>query len=245
MFGIIPRPLWVRHFPPDERGRIQLDTNCILVRAGSELVLVDTGNGPKMSEKEREIFDLAPGEELLANLAAVGVHAADVTLVLFSHLHMDHVGGATRFDAGGGIVPAFPRARFVAQRVEWEDALANRSHMRTSYRPENLEPLARSGRLELIEGNRELVPGIRVEVTGGHTRAHQCVFLESAGETAVFLGDLCPTPAHFRGPYNMAFDMEPYVTMCAKAELLERASAGDWLLLFDHEPVRKAVPART
>jgi glyoxylase-like metal-dependent hydrolase (beta-lactamase superfamily II) len=240
MFGIIPRPLWARQFEPDDRGRIQLDTNCLLIRTGDEVLLVDTGNGGKLSSKERGIFDIADGDPLLRNLAATGVTPEAVTTVLLTHLHMDHVGGASRI-AGDEIVPSFPNARFVVQRQEWEDALHNRSHMRTSYRLENLEPLRLSGRLHFLDGDAEVAPGVSVHVTGGHTRAHQCVFVRSRGETLWYPADICPTPAHLRGPYNMAYDMEPYQTMVAKEELLRRAADKGWLVAFDHEPERKVV----
>lgn len=240
MFGIIPRPLWSPLYPPDERGRIQLDANCLLVRTPDEVLLVDTGNGPKMGDKDREIFDLEPGERLLENLATLRVWPEEVTTVLLTHLHMDHVGGATRL-AGDMVVAAFPNARLVVQRREWEDALHNRSHMRASYRLENLEPLQDTGRLQLLDGDVEVAPGISVQVTGGHTPGHQCVFIRSQGETAFYPADICPTVAHLRPPYNMAYDLDPYATMLVKAELLGRAADEGWLVVFDHEPVRKAV----
>ncbi len=238
MFGVVPFALWRKLYEPDDRGRIQLDANCLLVRTGDELIVIDTGNGTKLSPKEQEIFDLKPGDTLRANLAAKGVSPEEVTLVLLTHLHMDHVGGATE-QVGDTIVPAFPNARYVVQRQEWEDALHNRSHMRVSYRLENLEPL--QGRLQLLDGNTEIAPGVSVQVTGGHTRAHQCILLTSQGETAWYAGDICPTPAHFRPPYNMAFDMEPYETMRVKQDLLARAARENWLMVFDHEPVHKVV----
>jgi glyoxylase-like metal-dependent hydrolase (beta-lactamase superfamily II) len=248
MFGVIPRPLWSKLYAPDERGRIALDINCLLVRTGDELILIDTGNGPKLSAKEREIFGLVEGDTLLGNLAAVGVRPEEVTMVLLTHLHMDHVGGASHLvpdlpaECGGQeSVPSFPNARFLVQRREWEDALHNRSHMRISYRIENLRPLQDSGRLHLLDGSGEVAPGVSVAVTGGHTPAHQCVFIRSGGETALYAGDICPTPAHFRPPYTMAFDMEPYETIQVKADLLHRAARDGWLLFFDHEPVRKVV----
>jgi glyoxylase-like metal-dependent hydrolase (beta-lactamase superfamily II) len=240
MFGVVPRPLWSRVAAPDERGRIHLDTNCLLVWTGEELVLIDTGNGSKLSPKEQEIFALQPGDTLLDNLAALGVRPEDVTLVLLTHLHMDHVGGASRY-AGDLIIPSFPNARFLAQRMEWEDALHNRSHMRVSYRLENLQPLQESGRLDLLDGDCEVAPGVSVHVTGGHTPAHQCVFFRSGGETGILLADICPTPAHFRPAYNMAYDMTPYHTMQVKGELLQRAAREGWTVFFDHEPVRKVV----
>lgn len=240
MFGVIPQVLWSRLYQPDERSRIQLDTNCLLIRTPEELVLVDTGNGPKLSPKEQAIYDLQSGDTLIANLAAAGVRPEEITTVLLTHLHMDHVGGASRFE-GEETVVEFPNARFVVQRVEWEDAVANRSHMRTSYRPENLRPLERSGRLELLDGDTEVVPGIRTLVAGGHTRAHQSVFVRSGGETLFYPADLCPTPAHLRPAYNMGYDMVPYDNLVAKGELLPRAADEGWLIVFDHEPEQKVV----
>lgn len=238
MFGVIPRVLWSRQYQPDERGRIQLDTNCLLVRTPDELVLIDTGNGPKFNAKEQAIYDLQPGGPLLANLAALGVQPEEITTVLLTHLHMDHVGGASRFEGEEAVVQ-FPNARFVVQRGEWEDAVANRSHMRISYRPENLAPLERSGRLELLDGDAEVLPGIRTQLAGGHTLAHQSVFVQSQGETLFYPADLCPTPAHVRPAYNMAYDMIPYDNQLAKAALFPRAAEEGWLLVFDHEPERK------
>lgn len=240
MFGIIPRALWARVAPPDERGRIQLDTNCLLIRGGDEVVLIDTGNGPKLNDKERDIYDLAPGEELLANLAAEGVRPEDVTTVLLSHLHMDHVGGATRQE-GDLVVPAFPNARFVVQRREWEDALHNRSHMRTSYRLDNLQALQASDRLDLLDGDAQVTQEISVRVTGGHTPGHHVVFIRSGGETALFAADVCPTVHHLRGPYTMAYDLDPLTSIQVKRDLLAEAAAEGWTFFFDHEPVQKAV----
>ena len=235
MFGVVPRPLWTRQFTPDERGRVELETNCLLVRTADELILVDTGNGGKLNEKERDIFAVPTGEPLVENLAALGVQPDEVTTVLLTHLHMDHVGGATRTE-GEAVVPVFPRARFVVQRQEWDDALANRSHMRTSYRRENLEPLEQSDRLTLLNGDGEVAPGVRVQMIGGHTRAHQSVWVSDGGETLFYPADLCPTPAHVRPMYSMAFDMSPYDSVVAKAELLPQAEREGWLIVFDHEP---------
>lgn len=238
MFGVIPRPLWSRLHAPDDRGRILLDANCLLVRTGDETVLVDTGNGSKLTSKERDIFALDADDTLLANLTAAGVRPEEVTTVLLTHLHMDHVGGASHLD-GDKPVASFPNARFVVQRQEWEDAVANRSHMRVSYRTENLAPLERSGRLVLLDGDSEVVPGIRTHVTGGHTRGHQCVFISNGGETLFYPADICPTVAHLRAPYNMAYDMVPYETMIVKAALLARAADEGWTVAFDHEPEHK------
>jgi glyoxylase-like metal-dependent hydrolase (beta-lactamase superfamily II) len=236
MFGIVPKALWGRDRPADDRNRIALDTNCALVDVAGRKCLIDTGNGTKLSEKDRDIFAIDPEATLVASLAAVGVAPEEIDLVIFTHLHLDHAGGGTTSDTDAVIRPTFPRARYVAQRGEWEDAKANRSIMRTSYRLENLLPLEEAGVLELIEGDVEILPGIRTHVTGGHTRCHQAIFLESGGRRGIYFGDLIPTTSHLKGPYNMAYDLFPYETMQRKLALLEPAARDDWTVIYDHEP---------
>ena len=243
MFGVVPRALWSRRFSPDDAGRIELDTNCLLVRTGDETILIDSGNGSKLSEKERRIFDVREDDDIRHSLLRAGVRPEEITLVLLSHLHMDHSGGASRLESGE-VLPAFPNARVMVQRREWEDALHNRSHMTATYRMENLLPLQAGGRLHLLDGDVEVAPGVSVHVTGGHTPGHQCVFLRSRDETGVYLADVCPTTAHMRGPWNMAYDLEPLVTMRAKTELLNRAAQEGWILFFDHDPNTPAARAR-
>jgi glyoxylase-like metal-dependent hydrolase (beta-lactamase superfamily II) len=236
MFGIIPKPLWEPLCRPDERNRIPLETNCAVIRGGGEVVVVDTGNGTKLGEKEQEIYALDPSVTLPGSLARLGIHPDDVTRVVYTHLHMDHAGGGTTFDPAGRVVPTFPKACYHVQRVEWEDACANRSTMRVSYRPENLRPLQESGQLQLLDGDAEIFPGLRAHVTGGHTAGHQILFLESQGTTAVLFGDLVPTTAHLRGPCVMAYDLYPYDTMRRKIPLIAQAAREGWTIGWDHDP---------
>jgi glyoxylase-like metal-dependent hydrolase (beta-lactamase superfamily II) len=245
MFGIIPRPLWERVAVPDERNRIPLATNCVLVRSAGRTALIDTGLGSKWAERERDLFGIE-GSTIVDSLAGVGVTPEEVDMVIYSHLHLDHAGGGTEWDAPvlgqrqadslPHARPTFPRARYVAQRGEWEDALANHSTMKVTYRPENLLPLQEAGALDLVEGDVELLPGVRTLVTGGHTRFHQAITFASGGERAIYLGDIVPTTCHLRPPYNMAYDLDPYQTMQKKLELLERACGEGWIVLWDHDP---------
>jgi glyoxylase-like metal-dependent hydrolase (beta-lactamase superfamily II) len=243
MFGIIPKPLWERVAPPDERNRIPLATNCALLRVAGKTALIDTGLGTKLDARERDIFGMDDGPTILDSLTAAGVAPDEIDMVIYTHLHLDHAGGGTVGALSGGgassappFRPVFPRARYVVQRGEWEDALANRSTMKVTYRPENLLPLQEAGLLELVEGNVELLPGVRTLVTGGHTRFHQAITLESAGRRAIYCGDIVPTTRHLRAPYNMAYDLDPYQTMRQKTALLERACDEGWLVLWDHDP---------
>lgn len=235
MFGIVPKPLWEKIAPADERNRIQNGTNCLLVRTANHLILVDTGYGTKMSEKERDIYAMT-GTTIVDSLAAIGVSAGDIDLVILSHLHFDHAGGATVMDLEGHVYPTFPRARYFVQRGEWEDALNGYATMTTTYREENYVSLRENDVLTLLDGDRAICDGVRVQVTGGHTRSHQMVFFESGSETVVFAGDILPMTTHLRAPYNMGYDLNPYDTMVQKLKLLAMAAAKGWILIWDHDP---------
>lgn len=236
MFGIVPKVLWERTNPADDRNRIPLDTNCALLTVAGCRVLVDTGNGTRLSEKDRDIFAIDPSVTLVGSLAAAGVAPEQIDRVILTHLHLDHVGGAVVRDPEGRLTPTFPRARYIVQRGEWEDALANRSTMRTSYRPENLLPLQEADVLDRIDGDVEILPGVRTHVTGGHTRFHQALLLESGGSRGIYFGDILPTASHLKGSYNMAYDLDPYTTMQRKLALLEQAAREEWIVIYDHEP---------
>ena len=236
MFGVVPRVLWERKFPPDERHRIPQETNCLLVRTGSKNVLIDTGYGGKLPEKQQRNMSAELGEPLLRNLAAVGLAAGDIDVVLFSHLHFDHAGGATRLSPDGTLLPTFPNAEYVAQRLEWINATAGYPELRGAYPQENLLPLHESGQLRLIDGNVEVVNGIRTHVTGGHTAGHQAIIIEHTGDTAVFLGDVCPTSRHLPFLWCLAYDVDLLQTRRSKAELLSAIADENWLAIFDHDP---------
>lgn len=236
MFGVVPKPLWEKKQPADERNRIRMATNCLLARDGKHTIVIDTGPGGKHTPRERDFLALEPGEPLLESLEALGVSAESVDLVVLTHLHFDHAGGATHLEENGRVVPTFPNARYVVQRAEWQDATGGAAELRGSYPPENFVPLEEAGQLTLIEGDVEIVPGLRSLVTPGHTRGHQSLLLESEGRTAIYVGDLCPMTAHVRSHWCMAYDTQLLETRRRKPEVLGRAADGDWLVLWDHDP---------
>ncbi len=236
MFGVVPRVLWERVFPPDEKHRIPQETNCLLVRDGERNVLIDTGYGPKLPDKQRRNFGAQDGEPLIENLAAQGLTRDDIDVVIFSHLHFDHAGGATRYDEDGSLIPAFPNAEYVAQRREWVIATAGYPELRGAYPQENLLPLRESGQLRLIDGDVEIVPGIRAQVTGGHTEGHQVLIVESESDSAVFLGDICSTSRHLPILWCLAFDVHMQQTRRAKAAVLEQIVQTNAIAVFDHDP---------
>lgn len=240
MFGVVPRALWSRYCPPDDDHLIAQETNCVLVRGGDRTMLIDTGYGSKFSEKQKKIYRSEEGDPLLRNLAALGVSAEEVDTVLLSHLHFDHAGGATRLDESGAPVPTFPNAEYVAQLREWVTATAGFPELRGVYPQDNLLPLRESDQLRLVDGNVELVPGIRAWVTGGHTLAHSAIVIEGGGASAIYLGDLCPTSHHLPVLWGMGYDVDMLQLRRMKAEVLGRVADENWLALFDHDPKVRA-----
>ncbi len=237
MFGVVPKNLWEKVSPADSENRIRLGLNSLLVKTPEALVLVETGIGTKSDQKFAGIYglDLRPG--LVPALEAAGFRAGDVDFVINSHLHFDHCGGNTRRAEAGRLAPTFPRARYVIQKGEWEAATHPNERDRASYLADNFVPLREAGLLDLVDGDREVTPGIEVVVSPGHTRRHQSVVVRSAGQTLYFLGDLVPTAAHVRLAYIMSYDLYPLETLDTRKRLYEQAAAGGWLLGFVHDPI--------
>jgi len=235
MFGVVPKPLWERKNPPDERNRIRLASRPLLVVTGDERILIDTGIGDKWDTRQRDIYRIEKTDTIDASLRRAGFAPEDITRVILTHLHFDHAGATTRLDVGLP-VPRFPRARHYVQRREWEIAINLNRRTRGSYIPDDYLPVDNAGLLELLDGDTELVPGVRLVRTGGHTAGHQVVRLESAGSTAVYWSDLIPTRTHVAVPYIMGYDSLPLETMEQKERLLARASAEEWLCFFPHDP---------
>ncbi|MCI0433390.1 MAG: MBL fold metallo-hydrolase [Gemmatimonadetes bacterium] len=266
MFGVVPKPLWERRIPADERNRIPLALRCLLVETPDALVLIDNGAGNKESDRFRDIYgiDNAPTgpdprvypTRLEQAIAAAGFASHDIDLVIDTHLHFDHAGGNTvrepdrEGDRGGGAAEsggredgqgtriAFPRARYIVQRGEWEFAHLNNERIQASYLPHNFDPVHAAGRFDFVEGEVEITPGIVVQPTPGHTPHHQSVILRSRGETACYLADVVPTSAHLPLPWIMGYDLEPLITLETKRALLARARSEGWLLIFEHDPAR-------
>jgi len=240
MFGVVPKPLWERRIPADERNRIQLGMRCLLVEHESGLVLIDTGAGNKESAKFHDIYGIenagaAGVTQLEDGLRQLGVGPSDVGLVINTHLHFDHAGGNTRREEDGTATPSFPSARYVVQQGEFDYATHTNERTAASYFPHNFEPIMSAGLLDPVSGPREIVAGVSVIPTPGHVPFHQSIRLESDGEVALYLGDIVPTAAHLPLPWIMGYDVEPLVTLETKRQLLKRAAEEEWLLVFEHD----------
>lgn len=235
MFGIVPRSLWSKLVTPDEQNRIRLGLNPLLVRAGGHLVLIETGIDRKPGEKFRRLYGLSETNPLLDQLALLGVGPQDISLVVHTHLHFDHAGLNTRL-VEGRLLPTFPRARHIVQRQELEDALHPHERSQASYRIENVEPLAEQGRFEVVEGEAELLPGLRVLPAPGHTLGMQVVELASEGQRLAYTGDLVALRVQTPLLYIPAFDLYPMTTLETRKKLYARWLEDDYLLCFTHEP---------
>lgn len=237
MFGVVPRPLWEKRNAPDERNRISMAMRPLLVRpANGPLMIIDAGAGEKMEPKLQEIYGFDRSESLDASLAAAGVRADEIEIVLASHLHFDHAGGFTVRAPSGAIVPRFPKARYVVNRGEWEDATHPHERNRASYFDENYLPLREADVVDFTDDNVEVIPGIRVRRTHGHTRFHQIIYIEAEGKTAVFAADLIPTTAHVDVPWIMAYDLYPMETLEFKRAFVREAIEREYLIFFEHDP---------
>ena len=235
MFGVVPKPLWERRAPADERNRISLAMRPLLVR-GQKLMLVDAGAGNKMDAKSVDIYALDRRRNIVHSLADIGLGPGDIEIALASHLHFDHAGGFTTRTESGEIRPTFPNARYIVRTGEWEDATHPHERNRASYLQDDFAPLMPAGVLDLVDGDGEIMPGVRVQWTGGHARSHQVIFIESGERTAVFTADMMPTAAHIDEPWIMGYDLYPMETLAFKKAFVREAIEREYLIFFEHDP---------
>ena len=239
MFGTVPKVLWEKKAPADERNRITLAMRPLVVR-GVRTMIIDAGLGDKENDKFRDIYGVERRRSLDHTLSDAGLSVDDIDIVLASHLHFDHAGGFTMRDTSGRVRPRFPRAQYVVRRGEWEDATHPHERNRASYLQDNYVPLADAGVLQLVDDDATVMPGVKVRRTGGHTMHHQMIVIESGGKTAAFVADLIPTTAHAPDAWIMAYDLFPMDTLAAKKQFAREAAERDVLIFFEHDP---AVPA--
>ncbi|MEE8201819.1 MAG: MBL fold metallo-hydrolase [Candidatus Acidoferrales bacterium] len=236
MFGVVPKVLWQKKAPPDERNRITLAANCLLIRAAGKTIVVETGTGTKGDAKWDDIYGIDHRPTLLDSLKHRGAAPEDVDIVINTHLHFDHCGGNTRRDKNGKVVPTFPRARYLVQRGEYDHALAPTVRDQASYLKDNFVPLADLNQWEFFDTDKQVLPGVEVVRLPGHTRDMQCLRLTSGGRTAFFFADLVPTTHHLALPWIMGYDLYPLTTLENKKRVLPQAVREEWLCLFAHDP---------
>jgi glyoxylase-like metal-dependent hydrolase (beta-lactamase superfamily II) len=237
MFGVVPRNLWSQVCPPDSENRIRMNMNCVFIDTGKEKVLIETGIGQKWSEKQVAMYGITRERPLGETLELkTGSKPEDVTIVINTHLHLDHAGGNTEIDSTGQLVPAFPNARYFVSGAELRHAEEPSERDRASYLPDNWRPIRESDQLEEKDANYEVVPGLTMETHTGHNRSMQCWRLNRGGRTVFGFADLIPMRAHVRLPWIMGYDLYPVETLESKKRLLPEAVREGWLCLLYHDP---------
>lgn len=236
MFGVVPKVLWEKTNPPNAMNRIEMGLNSLLIKTHDDIVLVDTGIGENYTEKFIKMFEIDKSANLLKSLNSIALKSDDVTKVVLTHLHFDHCGGNCSKDESGELKPTFLNATYYFQQDEFEYAKKPDPRSRGSYLGQNWQAIEASGQLQLISGNQEIIPGVEVFTTGGHTQNHQIVKVHSDGKTACFLADLVPTDSHLKTTYVMGYDLYPKTTMEMKEKVLKQALQENWLLIFEHAP---------
>lgn len=237
-FGVVPRVMWQRVIAANELNQVPNDIRCMLIESDAGLILVDTGNGDKLNAKQRQILGLDDrNERLLGDLAKVGYQAEDVDIVLLTHLHGDHAGGCTRRREDGALVATFPRARYLAQRIELSEASFPNERTAATYIRDNWQPLLASNQMTVVDGPQRLGSQVRTTIAPGHTAALQTVWVEDQGERLVFLGDACSWAVHMdRLAWVPSYDIYPMTSIETKRALRQEIMETDTLMVFQHDP---------
>jgi len=247
MFGIIPKVLWEKKIPADEKNRITLRLRALLISGDGKNILVDDGIGTKDDDKFANIYKVDHSRFTLeSSLSKYNLTCGDITDVILTHFHFDHAGGSTKLDKSGKIVPAFPNATYHIQRrnLEWAKDPSEKDH--ASFTRANFEPLIEAGILRELDGPCTLFPGIEIVVVEGHTEAQQLVKISDGKTTLLYCGDLIPTSAHVPTPWIMGYDNHPITTLSEKKNILEKAVSEKWILFFEHCPIMAACrPVKT
>jgi len=244
MFGVVPRVMWEKKHPADEFNRIDLDLRCLLAEHGDRRILVETGMGDRWTEKQMGIYalDRRPNQ-LLAELAEAGITRESITDVIHTHLHFDHAGGTFR-ETEDGLEPTFPAATHWVQKRHWEWASSPSERDRASFRLDDFEGLKESGRLELVDGAVEIMPGVRVTPVSGHTPGQQVVEFHTGDGVLAYVADLIPFLSQVHIPWIMGFDLNPLLTVTEKKQFLTRAAEEGYILVFEHDPVHEAATVK-
>ncbi len=241
MFGVVPKTLWNRTNPADEKNRIDLALRSLLLYNDEKVILVDTGIGQKWAEKHKDIYKIDFTKHNIENsLKKFGFTKDDVTDVILTHLHFDHTGGSTFIDENGETQLSFPNATHFINKRNWEHALNPTDRDRASFVKEDFFPIFEKGKLKIIEETSGIFENIEFVISDGHTIGMQLVKVSDKENTVIYCADLIPTSSHIPVPFVMGYDIQPLITVEEKKKVLAQAVNEDWILFFEHDPIGEA-----
>jgi len=240
MYGVIPKSLWSKSSTADENNLVPMDTNLLLIKTRKLKILVDCGLGDALTDRQKKIYGCHSPSRLDECIARLALVPEDIDIVIASHLHLDHIGGAF---AGhpDDIKPRFPRARHIIRDIEWNTAMNPDDRSMAAYPTEMLRRFEEFGLIEMIDSDIEAGPGVKLVLTGGHTRGHQVVEIESGEQKVIFCADMIPVAGNLKPTYIAATDLFPLETLEYKKKLIEDAVRYNWILALDHDTEYKFV----
>ena len=239
MFGVVPKSMWSRLNPPDDNNLCPWAMRLLLIEQGDQKILIDTGIGTKQDEKFMSHFEPHGEDSVHSSLASVGLSAEDITDVIITHMHFDHVGGALVRD-GDKVVPTFPNAKYWSCKEHYDWALNPNDREKASFLKENIVPLMEHGVLNFIPKKEgyQIFDNINIHFSYGHTEAMMIPHITMPnGNKLIYCADLMPSSFHIRKPYVMAYDIRPLVTLKEREQLYKTAIQDDYYLFFEHDPV--------
>jgi glyoxylase-like metal-dependent hydrolase (beta-lactamase superfamily II) len=241
MFGVVPKTLWQKTNPADNKNMIEMSMRCMLIEDGDRLILVDTGLGTKQSDKFFSYYYLFGDFSLDTSLAQNGFHRDDITDVFLTHLHFDHCGGSIQFNSDKtGYEPAFKNAKFWSNESHWQWATKPNAREKASFLKENINPIKESGQLNFVSISETKLAitsplNFGIFFADGHTEKQMLPIIQYKGKTIVFMADLLPTVGHIPLPYVMGYDTRPLLTLDEKKLFLNKAADEDYLLFLEHD----------
>jgi len=236
MFGVVPKVIWSKLYPCDENNLCNWAMRCLLIEDGERKILIDCGIGDKQSEKFFSNYYLNGDDSLEKSLDAAGFTADDITDVILTHLHFDHAGGAVRWNSGKtDYIPTFKNATYRTSRLQWEWATNPNNREKASFLMENILPIKQKGKLELIEKETEIYPGIMLRMFFGHTEGQVIPMIRYGNKTVVYMADLLPSAAHIPLPYVMSYDTRPLITLEEKEAFMREAAQKGYILFLEHD----------
>jgi glyoxylase-like metal-dependent hydrolase (beta-lactamase superfamily II) len=235
MFGVVPKKLWEKQVKSNPDNLVAMDTNIFIIRTEDKTLMVDTGLGTMLNDRQKKMYGITTPSRMTEGLNDLGLTEDDIDYVIHTHLHLDHVGGAVKDDGSGKPVPRFANAEHIVQKMEWKAALNPDDRSLAAYDEDKFVPLNEAGQMRIIDGNIELLPGIKLVQTGAHSIGHQGLIVESGGERLYLFADIVPFSAHLRPAYVSSADLFPLDTIKIKKELIPEIVKNGWYLGFDHE----------